>query len=247
MHLSLTRALCAVVTILSAPFLRAADFPVAKGETSYTSGGKKIRVETWLPKDQLPHPAVLVLYGSGGNLLGKKDMTSVAKRLAGEGFSVFLIHYFNRTGTIAALDKQIYAYSKVWVETVHDGAEFVARHPHVSQAPMGIYGYSLGGYMAVAESSQNPRIGAVAEMAGGVFEALKGKIKRLAPLLILHGKNDERVRVEEGQLLERTARKVGALVETKYYDNEGHQLSEPSLADAQNHAIQFLRKRLLKR
>lgn len=218
---------------------------VTVGKDSYLSGGKKIKVETFVPSDRNRHPAVLVLYGSGGSVVGKGEMTDFAKALAGQGTVVFLVHYFNRTGTLfVAGDDKIVRLSELWTDTVRDGVAYAMGHPRVREGSVGLFGYSLGAYLAVAESARNPRVGVVAELSGGIFGRLRGKLARLPPLLILHGREDERVPVSNAIELEQTARRLGARPQIHIYENEGHRLSKPALADATQRTLRFFDRHL---
>jgi dienelactone hydrolase len=216
-----------------------------EGSVFYQSGGRSIRVETYLPNDGARHPAVLVLYGSGGTLIGKQEMVDFARKLAANGVGAFLIHYFNRTGTVAvAVDRTIFAHWPEWAATVRDGVDFVSVHPRVNGKALGVFGYSLGGFLAVAESTADDRITAVAEIAGGVFDNERGRAKRFPPMLILHGREDQRVPILQVDRLRAEARRFGAAPEVKIYDGEGHRLSPRALAGAQGLALQFLKRRL---
>lgn len=218
---------------------------VETGTTSYVSGGEKIKVETFLPAGSGRHPAVLVLYGSGGALVGKGEMTDFARLLAQYGFAAFVVHYFNRTGTVAAGDSAIDKHWRAWDATVQDGVDFVAAHPRVRPDHIGAFGYSLGAYLAVSAGTLDARVRAVAEVAGGIFDERRGQAKRFAPTLVLHGKNDERVPVTRVTQVLHDARAVGMEPEVKLYDNEGHRLSPAALADASGRALAFLTKHLM--
>ena len=217
---------------------------ITEGRTAYASAGKEIRVETFLPPGQERHPAVIVLYGSGGSLSGKKDMVKISRRLAGEGMSVFLIHYFHRTGTLYANDARITRWWRTWRDTVRDGVTYVSQHPRVNPSSIGVYGYSLGAYLAVAEAGRNPQIDAVVELSGGLFDEVRNRLTRLPPTLILHGRLDERVPVSRAHDLERTAGHLGLKPEVHIYEKEAHVLSDVAMADADARAIQFLKKHL---
>lgn len=217
---------------------------VQEGTTSYESGGQRIKVETYLPAGDGRHPAVLVLYGSGGALLGKSEMTDFAKRLAANGVSAYVIHYFNRTGTVAAGDDAINKHWHAWLAAVKDGVDFVSRHPRARPDSLGMFGYSLGAYLSIAEGIQDSRIRAVAEIAGGVFDELQGRGTRFPPTLVLHGRNDERVPAVRIQAVQREARRFGAEPQMKLYDNEGHRLSAGALQDASDRSLAFLKEHL---
>src|SRR5215813_1706062 len=96
----------------------------------FESGSKPIRVDAYLPETHgTPSPAVIALYGSTGGVAG---MSVPASMLAGQGFAVFVVHYFDRTDTKEAIDKPtIFRHFPVWGKTVWDAISFVEKQPQV--------------------------------------------------------------------------------------------------------------------
>ncbi len=217
---------------------------IHEASTSYLSGGKKIKVETFLPAAAGQHPAVIVLYGSGGSLNGKGDMNTFARQLAQRGMAAYMIHYFNRTGTLLAGDKSIAAENVVWQATVTDGIDFVMQQPQVRPGQIGMFGYSLGAFLTVGAATTDPRVGVAAELSGGIFDRLRGHTKRYPPLLILHGRNDERVPMHYEQALEKDTQRFNAHPVVQIYPGEGHSLSPTAAADASARALSFLQQHL---
>ncbi len=212
---------------------------VQRRAETYLSGGRKITVETFAPAGSARCPAVLVLHGSSGTVVGKGPLVDLCEKLAAGGKVAMLIHYFDRTGTVWSGDGEIYKHWPAWVETVRHGVDFAASHPRVRSGSIGLFGYSLGAYLAVSESAFDSRIKAVAELSGGQFLAEKGRLPRLPPLLILHGREDKRVSLTQALELEKAARQLGAPLEVKLYEDEGHVLSATARADALARALKF--------
>lgn len=217
---------------------------IRESKISYLSGGKKIQVETFLPATDQQHPAVVVLYGSGGSLHGKREINAFARQLAQRGMAAYLIHYFDRTGTLLAGDKSIAADSKVWQATVKDGIDFIVQQPQVRPGPLGMFGYSLGAFLTVGAATTDPRIGAAAELSGGLFDRLKGHTQRFPPMLILHGRKDTRVPLKFAEELQQEARRFQAQPAMHLYTDEGHALSTAAVADAAVRALTFLQQHL---
>ncbi len=217
---------------------------IREAQISYLSGGKKIQVETFLPADEKQHPAVVVLYGSGGLLHGKGEITAFARQLAQRGMAAYLIHYFDRTGTLIAGDKSIAAESEVWLATVKDGIAFISQQPQVRPGPIGMFGYSLGAFLTVGAAVTDSRVGAAAELAGGLFDRLKGHAQRFPPMLVLHGSNDARVPVLRASELQKEAQRFHTQPVVHLYPGEGHALSAPAAADAAARALNFLQQHL---
>jgi dipeptidyl aminopeptidase/acylaminoacyl peptidase len=146
---------------------------------------------------------------------------------------------------VFARDAAIHKHFDAWLYTVNDAVDFLARRPEVNPHAIGCFGYSLGGYLALAQGARDARIGAVVELAGGIDNKHAHLVSRLPPVLILHGSGDGRVSVELAYQLEKIAQRVGSPWAMHVYQNEGHVLSSASQADAAGRAVTFLREHLL--
>ena len=249
MHtMNVLRLLFCVSLLLGYSFTAAAAvtprFGVEVKRESYLSGGRRISVETFAPKAPGRFPAVLVLHSSAGTLFGKGDLERFSQSLAERGIVAFFIRYYDRTGTIFAGDAGITKHLHEWEDTVTDGLNFAAAHPRVRRESIGLFGYSLGAFLAVSVAARDPRVDAVAELAGGIFTYLGGKLGRVPPTLIMYGTADQRVDPRYARELERVARQHGTRPVVKTYPGEGHVLSKPALADASQRALDFLTAQL---
>lgn len=221
-----------------------AQFCVTKSHESFVSGGRRISVETFAPDAPGRFPAVLVLHSSAGTLFGKDALEDFSAALARRGMVAFMVRYFDRTGTIFAGDKGIEKNLHVWEDTVADALNFAAAHPRARQGSIGIFGYSLGAFLAVSAASSDKRVDAVAELSGGIFKYLGGHLRRVPPTLILHGTADQRVNVRYAHELERVARGLGARPVVRLFPGEGHVFSKPAQAEASAAAVAFLSAQL---
>jgi dienelactone hydrolase len=163
-----------------------------------------------------------VLHGAGGMLGDGPEMRRMARALADAGNAVYLIHYFNRTGTLFGRDANIQKNFESWLGTVRDSIEF-ARGRNSNSSSVGIYGYSLGGFLALAAASENPHVAAVVEQAGGVWNGKKQRIGQMPPVFMVHGEQDRRVPFQKyAEPLLSLLRKRGGEVETHFFPSEGH-------------------------
>jgi dienelactone hydrolase len=212
-------------------------------QTSFTSGGKTIEVNAHFTELETA-PAIIVLHGAGGVDAGNRYVGHLAAAVAAHGYSTFVVEYFDRTGTTYASDTEIHKHFDAWVETIKDAVTFVAQQPRVDAEKIGTFGYSLGGYLAVAHAARDPRVRATVELAGGVDRDYSKQVKRLPPLLIVHGREDQRVLFARGVELEKFARGLGSAVETEYYPGERHILSPVAALRALGRALDFFQTHL---
>lgn len=223
----------------------AQPLPVEETHAVFVSGGCRIHVDVYAPANARRYPAVLVLHTAAGTLLGKGALENFARRIAEQGAVTFFVHYFDRTGTFFAGDEAISRLSPVWLATIHDAVDFAASYPRTDPGALGIFGYSLGAFLAVAESARDIRVKAIVEVAGGIFHHYEPQMQRMPALLILHGSADQRVPKACADELAAKARHLGIKPTMKIYPGEGHLLSPAAMKDAAQRTLEFFRIHLL--
>jgi carboxymethylenebutenolidase len=216
--------------------------PVQQSTHTFDSDGHAVTVQSFLPRNAGGHPAILALHGSGGIREGWSEQP--ATLLASRGFAVFVLHYFERTGTNWADDRTIRQQFETWMRTISDGITFATRQPEVDPNRVAVLGFSLGAYLALAVATRDPRVKAVVDFFGGMPQELARDLKPLPPVLILHGQQDDVVPVSEAQQLQRLFQANGTPFEMKLYANAGHGFSGFDLLDAGQRTLGFLQKHL---
>lgn len=176
----------------AAPIHAASTNEIAHSKVNLRLPSGVITADLFEPRAGRPRAVVLVLHGAGGMLLDGPEMRRVARHLAADGNAAYVLHYFERTGTLFARDATMQREFGVWLKTVRNSI-IAIQESRGTPEPIGIYGYSLGAFLAVAAASDNPRAGAVVEHAGGVWNNRFERIGRLPPLLMVHGELDARV------------------------------------------------------
>ena len=215
---------------------------VAQSELRFESGGKSIRMDAYLPDNASASlPAVIALYGAGGNVSGMERYAGV---LAAQGFAVYLLHYFDRTGTEFADKQIIFRNFPLWMKTLWDAISFVEKRPQVDAQRIALLGFSLGAYLSLATSAIDPRVKIVVEFFGGMPKEMKLFMRRLCPVLILHGEDDATVPVEEAYNLQKLLEKKNIPYEIKIYPKVGHGFETETWKDAGQRSLQFLQKHL---
>lgn len=211
----------------------------------FESGGRKIRVDRYSPAGTRSQRTIIVLYGAGGMVFDGPSMRRMARTLTDAGDTVYLLHYYNRTGTIVARDSAMERHFKEWAETVRDGIVWVHGREDKGTRRIGLYGYSLGGFLAIVAASDNPRVGAVTVQAGGMFSSAEKRLGKMPPVLMVHGLEDKRVPVEKyAKPLLAVLRERGGHVDTEFVPGEGHVFSEAAMAAVRLKVAKFFREKL---
>jgi dipeptidyl aminopeptidase/acylaminoacyl peptidase len=131
-----------------------------------------------------------------------------------------------------------------WKRTVLDAIPAI-QQLRGDAAPVAIYGYSLGGFLAMFSASDNPRVAAVVEHAGGVWNGKMDRVGKLPPVLMIHGEQDARVPFDKyARPLEAELRKRGVKVETRFFPQERHVFTQPAMLEVRTAAAAFFRRHL---
>jgi carboxymethylenebutenolidase len=216
--------------------------PPTQSQLIFESGGKSIRLDAYLHHSaNAPLPAIIALYGAGGNVSGMERYAGV---LAAQGFAVYLLHYFDRTGTQYADKQIIFRNFPLWMKTLWDAISFVEKQPQVDVGRIALLGFSLGAYLSLSTSAIDPRVKIVVEFFGGMPKEMKLFMRRLCPVLILHGEDDPTVPVEEAYNLQKLLEKKQIPYEIKIYPGVGHGFDAETWKDAGQRSLEFLQKYL---
>lgn len=218
---------------------------VTQSRKNFESGGRQIKVDVFTPDSPGPHRKVIVLPGAGGMLFDGPQSKRVARELATRGIEACVVNYFNRTSThIAPNDGVMIHNFPTWMATVNDAVNWLGGQEG-KQRSIGIYGYSLGGYLAVAVGSVNPLVGAVVEQSGGIWDKFYDPVNPLPPVLVLHGKKDARVGfVLNTERMRRYVERDGGKFHNIFFEEEAHRFSDEAMEKVTLAASDFFKEHL---
>jgi carboxymethylenebutenolidase len=219
--------------------------PITQSRAAFNSGGQSISYDAFLPQatNGRRFPAIIGLHGSAG---GHATMSDPATMLAAEGFAVYVLHYFDRTGTTGVADKKTaIRHFPLWGKTVWDAITHIEGQTAVDPHGIGLLGFSLGAYLALSVSAVDQRVKAVVDFFGGFPKEMKFFTRRLCPTLILHGDADPTVPVAEAYHLQQILEKKAIPYEIQIYPGAGHGFTGEIWQDARNRTLAFLQKHLV--
>jgi len=219
-------------------------------QRSFVSGGKVIRVEQFQPTASGRYPIIVMIHGSGG-LLTRHDTALPLydnfgeMRLACSGYVALLVHYFDRSGILSTTDESfMLAESAKWLETLRATVDYANLLPKGDPARIGLFGESLGGYLALALAMPDRRIQAVAEYGGGIRLREGDDPRRLPPVMVLHGGADKIVPPSEAERLAAILEENGVAHQTRIYPGFNHYPSRMALAEVEEEAVRFFNQYL---
>jgi dienelactone hydrolase len=201
-------------------------------------GGEPVPGILQRPASATAVPGVLLIHGFSSRKERMAD--SVGRALLRRGvasLAVDLPLHGARDGSIEGLSlRNPLALVQKWRQALRESnraIHFLAEHPAIDPRRVGIGGYSLGSYIAVAVAAGNGLVRAVALAAGGdlpretPFAALvravadpQRAVRRLAgrPLLMINGRHDRTIRPVQARALFAAA---GEPKELRWFDG-GH-------------------------
>lgn len=215
--------------------------------TAITVGGQSILVERFEPKPPGKYPAVLILHGSDGLTKHGDALRDGGRQLAAKGYVALLVHYFDRTGTKEANEKMIREHCLRWLAVVSEAVDYAGKQDNIDSKRIGLLGFSLGAYLAVAVAiiKEEPRIAAVVANYGGLPKILTAKVEKMPAVLILHGEADQTVPVQEARSFEQLLKDHHRPHEVVIYKDEGHIFQKKAVQeDAARRTLGFFNKYL---
>ena len=197
------------------------------------------------PTENGPHPGVLIYMDAYGL---RDRLKQMATRVASAGYVVLVPNVFYREGRAPLIDSSRLRdpehKAKVW-ETLGPFLQaltpelamrdadaylsWLAEEPRVSDGPIGIAGYCMGGGLAFRTAARHPaRVAAVATFHGGQLASeapdsphlLAGEIK--AEVYVAHSDNDASIPPEQQQRLEEALTGAGVRHVCELYEGAAH-------------------------
>ena len=222
-------------------------------ETMQATSQGPVVVKAFLAAGQGVHPAIIILHGSQGLNKFRTFYERNAAQLARAGFDAYVLDYYNEQDVTCSktVETRRANFSRrigAWSQMVSDVVTDVLAQGHKAR-PVGIVGFSQGGYLGTSIASRDTRITALVVYYGGIpaQRGADGKhaIAHMPPLLELHGNADTVVPMERGKELVELTRSLGQSAEMVIYPGEGHSFNRSASTDAEQRTMEFFQVRLM--
>jgi len=200
-------------------------------------------------------PTVVLLHGSRGFERRRRAYERYADALKAIGIDAYFLNYYTQTDirTFEKLStkerREEYEAERydAWTTRVSSALTAILARGDSSDR-LGLLGFSLGGFVAAATAARDQRVSALAVLYGGMPDTLAPQVKRMPPLIELHGDADRNVPFASGAALVELTRAVGAPGEQIRYDGKGHGFdfadNDPAAKDAIERVSRFFQAHL---
>lgn len=180
--------LAGAVAALGGPAFGQAPEPSYEGMT-FESHGKVIRAIHYRPVGEGRGSAIVMMHGSGGRIANRGPWHELAMQFARDGYQVLTPLYMDAFPDDGIRPERM---MEAWRDVGGHAIDwFIDRG--VDRRRTGMFGYSLGSYVAVDGALGNSRAAAAIGLAGGVDVYTPRVPRRRLPVLILRAENDTHV------------------------------------------------------
>lgn len=253
-HLALAAAIAAAALFCAgevsaqaaAPAGCSDDVPqrATRGNTEFVSNSRTVRGLLYKPTGPANGAAVVLLHSSEGLTVDAHSFDPHAIQLAARGYHVLVPNYFEaRARQVPWNGRDV----RQWHEAGHDAVAYMGTLEGVDPARVGIWGFSLGGFVATDGSAHPDSTARVAIGVGtgqDIFEA--SRTRRELPMLLIEGYSTFPI-ISAATMRELAAnlRRRGATVEVQMLAAPERSMTGPVWCEVFQHTRRFLDANLL--
>lgn len=156
-----------------------------RGNTEFISNSQTVRALIYKPTGPANGAAVVLLHSSEGLTIDAHSFDPHAIQLAARGYHVLVPNYFEaRARKVPWNGRDV----RLWEEAGHDAVAYMGTLEGVDPARVGIWGFSLGGFVATdgsAHPDSTARVAIGVATGEDIFEP--SRTRRELPMLLIEG------------------------------------------------------------
>lgn len=215
-----------------------------RGNTEFVSNSQTVRGLLYKPTGPANGAAVVLLHSSEGLSVDAHSFDPHAIQLAARGYHVLVPNYFEaRARQVPWNGRDV----RLWAEAGHAAVAYMGTLEGVDPARVGIWGFSLGGFVATDGSAHPDSTARVAVGVGtgqDIFEASRGR--RELPMMLIEGYSTFPI-ISAATMRELAAnlRRRGATVEVQMLASPERSMTGQVWCEVFQHTRRFLDANLL--
>lgn len=211
---------------------------------TYRVGGRDVAYTLATPKDGANGaPIVILAHGLSGVAFYAPRFERWSRALSDAGFVVVAPQYFDSKLDAADPPEITAERFKAWRDALAAGV-VEARRLTGSATPVGLVGFSLGGYLATAVSARDASVGAMVVQGSGLSSNIAEEPERMPAALLIHSTRDPTTPITEARKLETWLRAHGGSTQWLVIDGDEHIVQGEADAIALSATLVFLARQL---
>ena len=220
------------------------DVPVSarRGTMTIPSNNRQIDAMVYTPREGRNGAVIVMLHGAQGLRPTLPGFDPRALQLASRGYVVIMPQYYDATSSDTARDRRN---MDRWRDVADDVATSAAALAGIDSRKVGVWGFSLGGWLAAESLMRNESLRAAVAVAAGVDVAPARSYSRSAPLLMVNADGDPVISSTSGREFAASLRSRGAEVETLTLDSRQHVFELPLWCQTFTASREFFDRTLL--
>ena len=198
-------------------------------------------IETSSKQPSKKLPCLVILHGSGG--LDKEGgfFRELAKSLSQGGRICAVLHYMDITRQSSASQSDMGKSFGIWSAVIQRSLARLSEDPRVDPKRISLLGHSLGAQLALDIGSRDNKIISVVSLSGSLVRPIK-QIKKMPPVLIIHGARDSVVPISKAKELRNRLKAIGCQPTEEIFRYSDHSLSGISFETLTELIAKFLHK-----
>lgn len=202
--------------------------PASFAGVRFPVDGKPVRAILYQPQGTPRGSGIVMMHGSGGGIRSQGPWHDLAMRFAQDGYWVLTPAYFDAYADDGIRPAPMMA---AWREVAKVAVEWLAAGQGLAPARVGLFGYSLGSYVAVDTALGDCEAGAAIGLAGGVDVYPPRVPRRRIPVLIIRAERDTHVLPRNTAAWVSYLRERDINVRVQVVDGAGHLFTPPEWLD----------------
>lgn len=220
------------------------DVPVnaRRGRMTIPSNNRTVDAMVYAPRGAPNGAVIVMLHGPRGLRAELTSFDPRALQLASRGYFVVMPQYYDATSNERERDKRNL---DRWRDVADDVATRMNDVPGMDATRVGVWGVSLGGWLAAEGAMKNASLrSAVAVSAGGDM-APGRSFRRQVPILMINAASDPVVSAESVTELATDLRGRGAEIDARTVEGAAHFLAQPQWCETFTATREFFDRTLL--
>lgn len=220
------------------------DVPVnaRRGTMKIPSNNRQVDAMVYTPREGRNTAVIVMLHDARGLRPTLPGFDPRALQLASRGYVVVMPQYYDATSGERERDRRNI---DRWRDVADDVVSSVAEFAGVDRSRVGVWGVSLGGWLAAEGAMRNESLRSAVAVSAGADVAPARTFKRQVPILMINADGDPMISAKSAQEFAADLTRRGAEIESETLDSDQHFFEQPLWCQTFTASREFFDRTLL--